>query len=49
MDSKIVKNGNDLLTADERKVYDRQIRLWGHLGQNKYVYTMLLIVIIYLI
>lgn len=38
MDSESTLNGNDQpLTAEERKVYDRQIRLWGLTGQNKYV------------
>lgn len=43
MDSEIIKNGDAQetgtteLSKDERKVYDRQIRLWGYDGQNKYV------------
>lgn len=37
MDSEIVKNGDGEMSKDERKVYDRQIRLWGYDGQNKYV------------
>ncbi|XP_015378939.1 PREDICTED: SUMO-activating enzyme subunit 1 [Diuraphis noxia] len=28
-------NGDVVLTIEERKVYDRQIRLWGYDGQNK--------------
>jgi ubiquitin-like 1-activating enzyme E1 A len=28
-------NGDIVLTIEERKVYDRQIRLWGYEGQNK--------------
>ncbi|XP_022176840.1 SUMO-activating enzyme subunit 1 [Myzus persicae] len=35
MDSEIVKNGDGEMSKDERKVYDRQIRLWGYDGQNK--------------
>lgn len=31
------KNGVSAMSAEERKVYDRQIRLWGYDGQNKYV------------
>jgi len=37
MASKMLKNGDTELTMEERKVYDRQIRLWGYEGQNKYV------------
>jgi len=37
MASEITKNGDDQMSKDERKVYDRQIRLWGYDGQNKYV------------
>lgn len=37
MDSEITNNGNGEMSKDERKVYDRQIRLWGYDGQNKYV------------
>lgn len=36
MESETLKNGVDQMSAEERKVYDRQIRLWGHAGQNKY-------------
>lgn len=36
MESETVKNGVDQMSAEERKVYDRQIRLWGYAGQNKY-------------
>ncbi|XP_026811763.1 SUMO-activating enzyme subunit 1-like [Rhopalosiphum maidis] len=35
MASEITKNGDDQMSKDERKVYDRQIRLWGYDGQNK--------------
>lgn len=35
----ITKNGVDHMTKEERKVYDRQIRLWGYEAQNKYVPT----------
>ncbi|VVC43683.1 THIF-type NAD/FAD binding fold [Cinara cedri] len=37
MDSEISNNGADVgkLSKDELKVYDRQIRLWGHDGQKK--------------
>lgn len=35
MDPEIAKNGVDTMSKDERKVYDRQIRLWGYEGQNK--------------
>ncbi|VVC25247.1 Hypothetical protein CINCED_3A022575 [Cinara cedri] len=37
MDSEITNNGGDVgkLSKDELKVYDRQIRLWGHDGQKK--------------
>lgn len=38
MASEVVKNGDDEMSKDERNVYDRQIRLWGYDGQNKYVY-----------
>lgn len=31
------KNGVGAMSAEERQVYDRQIRLWGYDGQNKYV------------
>lgn len=37
MDSEITKNGSGEMSSEERKVYDRQIRLWGYDGQNKYV------------
>lgn len=36
MESETLKNGVDQMSAEERKVYDRQIRLWGYAGQNKY-------------
>lgn len=35
--SEITKNGVGHMTKEERKVYDRQIRLWGYEAQNKYV------------
>lgn len=38
MASETTKNGSDdNMSKEERKVYDRQIRLWGYEGQNKYV------------
>jgi len=40
MASQVMKNGEDTMTAEELKVYDRQIRLWGLAGQNKYVFIM---------
>lgn len=38
MASKNTNNGGDVgsLSKEELKVYDRQIRLWGHDGQKKY-------------
>jgi len=35
MASELMKNGDGEMSKDERKVYDRQIRLWGFDGQNK--------------
>ncbi|XP_050422077.1 SUMO-activating enzyme subunit 1 [Adelges cooleyi] len=36
MATEVAENGGDVqLTADERKVYDRQIRLWGYDAQKK--------------
>lgn len=50
MESETVKNGIDQMTTEERKVYDRQIRLWGYAAQNKYdVLILWLNVILYLI
>jgi len=37
MASEMTNNGNGEMSKEERKVYDRQIRLWGYDGQNKYV------------
>lgn len=37
MASEITNNENGEMSKEERKVYDRQIRLWGYDGQNKYV------------
>lgn len=31
------ENGDQPMSAEERKIYDRQIRLWGYKGQNRYV------------
>lgn len=37
------KNGGDAvkLSKEELRVYDRQIRLWGHSGQRKYAFIIL--------
>ncbi|XP_027839917.1 SUMO-activating enzyme subunit 1 [Aphis gossypii] len=35
MASEITNNGNGEMSKEERKVYDRQIRLWGYDGQKK--------------
>jgi len=37
MASEITNNGNIQISKDERKVYDRQIQVWGYDAQKKYV------------
>ncbi|XP_016656529.1 SUMO-activating enzyme subunit 1 [Acyrthosiphon pisum] len=44
MASELMKNGDGEMSKDERKVYDRQIRLWGFDGQNKLRATKVLLI-----